>query len=225
MRVARSFAFVDLSGFTAHTEQHGDEEAVAVLASFRATLREICSRRAVRIAKWLGDGAMLVGVDSTPLLSAVLELEHRAASDPTPMSIRCGVTHGPVILLEGDDYIGHAVNVAARLCDAAGAGEVLATPAVVPALPPWAASHGAEEIRIRGLGQALPIVRLSLGDPGAGAVPDPVCGIPLAQAHAVSGHRHPSPTADGPGAGGPTRFCSESCLETWRGRNPVPSSD
>jgi adenylate cyclase len=225
MRVARSFAFVDLSGFTAHTEQHGDEEAVATLAVFRATLREICSRRAVRIAKWLGDGAMLVGVDSTPLLSAVLELEHRAGTDATPMSIRCGVTHGPVILLEGDDYIGHAVNVAARLCDTAGAGEVLATPAVVPALPPWAASHGAEEIRVRGLGRAIPVVRLGLADPGAEAVPDPVCGIPLAPAHAISGNGHPVPSAGGPGAAGPTHFCSESCLETWRGRNPALSPD
>ena len=32
---------------------------------------------------------------------------------------------GRALLFEGDDYIGSAVNLAARLCDAAGPGEVL----------------------------------------------------------------------------------------------------
>ena len=39
MRVARTFAFVDLSGFTQFTDLHGDDEAVAVLSQFRAALR------------------------------------------------------------------------------------------------------------------------------------------------------------------------------------------
>ena len=52
--------------------------------------------------------------------------------------MKCGVTTGTVILLEGDDYVGHAVNVAARLCDLAVGQEVLAVASVVPELPPWA---------------------------------------------------------------------------------------
>jgi hypothetical protein len=40
-------------------------------------VRETCSRRGVRIAKWLGDGAMLVCVETEPLIGAVIELEHR----------------------------------------------------------------------------------------------------------------------------------------------------
>ena len=75
MRVHRSFAFVDLSGFTALTEVEGDERAVAILSAFRSMVRDICSRRGVRIAKWLGDGAMLVGVDTTPLVAATLEMQ------------------------------------------------------------------------------------------------------------------------------------------------------
>src|ERR1700691_2341283 len=75
MRVRRTFAFLDLSGFTALTESEGDERAVAVLGGFRAALRDICSRRAVRIAKWLGDGGMLVSVDTMPLVAATLEMK------------------------------------------------------------------------------------------------------------------------------------------------------
>ena len=76
MRVHRSFAFVDVSGFTALTELEGDERAVDVLTAFRALLRDICSRRGVRIVKWLGDGVMLVCVDTRPLLETILELHY-----------------------------------------------------------------------------------------------------------------------------------------------------
>ena len=62
-RVTRTIGFVDLGGFTNYTETEGDEAAVSVLQFFRAATREICALRGVRIAKWLGDGAMLVGVE------------------------------------------------------------------------------------------------------------------------------------------------------------------
>src|SRR5580693_3431244 len=140
MRVHRSFAFVDVSGFTALTELDGDERAVDVITAFRALLRDICSRRGVRIAKWLGDGVMLVCVDTPPLLATILELHHVVCEVSSPVqtvSIRSGITSGEVILMEGDDYIGHCVNVAARLCDLAHAGEALAAPAVMGDMPRW----------------------------------------------------------------------------------------
>jgi len=39
-----------------------------------------------------------------------------------------------VIVFEGDDFIGMAINLASRLCDAAGPGEILANDEVVNAL-------------------------------------------------------------------------------------------
>ena len=119
VRVHRSFAFVDVSGFTALTELEGDERAVDVLTAFRALLRDICARRGVRIAKWLGDGVMLVCVTTRPLLETILELHYVVSVVSGPVetvSIRSGLTAGEVILMEGDDYIGHSVNVAARAC-------------------------------------------------------------------------------------------------------------
>ena len=145
VRVYRTFAFVDVSGFTALTEREGDEHAVEVLSAFRALLRDICSRRGVRIAKWLGDGVMLVCVETRPLLAAILELHHVIGGVSGPagtVAIRSGLTSGEVILMEGDDYIGHCVNVAARLCDLARGGEALAAPSVMTDLPPWAVTVG-----------------------------------------------------------------------------------
>ena len=60
MRVERHFAFVDLCDFTRYTDAHGDEQSVSVLTAFRAAVRETGSDHGVRVAKWLGDGAMFV---------------------------------------------------------------------------------------------------------------------------------------------------------------------
>lgn len=207
MRVRRTFCFVDLAGFTALTETEGDERAVSVLSAFRSTLRDICSRRAVRIAKWLGDGAMLVSVESKPLVAATLEMKFAAGSVPVPMAVKCGISVGPVILLEGDDYIGHAVNVASRLCDLAAGDEVLALADLVPELPAWGVAQDAEVVHVKGLEQTLQVVKLTLHDPGPTAVPDPICGIPLTDDCAFDQRRDVD--------GASVLFCSDSCLETW----------
>jgi len=218
VRVRRTFAFLDLSGFSALTESEGDERAVAILTVFRAALRDICSRRGVRIAKWLGDGAMLVSVDTMPLVAAALETKAAIDAAPEPITLRCGVTSGAVILLEGDDYVGHAVNVAARLCDLAVGHEVLAVPSVVPALPPWATVEGAHEVSVRGLERPIEVVRLGLRAAGPDTQRDPVCRIPLTRDSAVA-RRHD-------GEGRELLFCAESCAEMWeqRRRPSVPDA-
>src|SRR5437764_15001074 len=131
MRVERTFAFVDLCGFTTFTEAEGAERAVAVLGDFRACVRQVASDHGVRVAKWLGDGAMFVAVDhGRPLVEAVLEVERHLDEIQAPLALRAGIARGPVILFEGDDYIGTAVNLAARLCDIAAPHEALATPSI-----------------------------------------------------------------------------------------------
>ncbi|HXW35969.1 MAG TPA: adenylate/guanylate cyclase domain-containing protein [Acidimicrobiales bacterium] len=213
MRVQRSFAFIDLSGFTALTQSLGDDHAVGLLEEFRSVVRKTCSRRAVRIAKWLGDGAMLVGVEFTPLVAASLEIGNLADRVPRSTSVRCGISAGPVILLEGDDYIGHSVNVAARLCDMAGPGTVLATTEVVPYLPAWATVADRQLTDIKGLDGPIEVASLSLSTGVEGADQDPVCGIELSADTA---------TAVRNGTAGETiLFCSDSCLETWEDRRDV----
>lgn len=213
MRVRRAFAFVDLCGFTALTDAHGDETAVAHLAAFRSIVREVCSRRGVRVAKWLGDGAMLVGVETTPLVAAVVELEARVSG--SPLALRGGLTVGDVILFEGDDYIGHAVNLAARLSDLAEPHEILATADVAAAAPPWATCVAAGERAIRGLGRPVPLVHITACRHDGDRVTDPVCRMEL-PADAVVATRV--------GADGATvSFCSESCAETWEGRAAPPA--
>jgi len=160
MRVERSFAFVDLCGFTRFTDTHGDEEAVAVLTSFRAVVRQIASEHAVRVDKWLGDGAMFVSTDDRRLLDALLELMGRADSTDVALPLRCGAAKGPVILLEGDDYVGSAVNLAARLCSAADPNELLVTSPLVDAVPTWAEIGPVGALAVPGFVQRIDVVRV-----------------------------------------------------------------
>ena len=176
MRVVRSFAFVDLCGFTHFTASEGDDRATRVLAEFRRTVRDVASARGVRVAKWLGDGAMIVAVQAGPLVVAVLEIEAGVEDAGSLLPIRAGLATGPVILFEGDDYIGTPVNLAARLCDVAQPREVLVVPQLAPYTPPWA---------VAGEPHAVPIA----GFPG------PVDVVSLARRGAPNGSRPPSTEA------------------------------
>src|SRR4029453_11483625 len=64
--VRRNFAFIDLCGFTALTDEQGVGAAVAALSTFRAVVRERAGWRGVRVTKWLGDGAMLGATEPRP---------------------------------------------------------------------------------------------------------------------------------------------------------------
>jgi class 3 adenylate cyclase/YHS domain-containing protein len=206
MEVDRSFAFVDLCGFTAYTEAHGSTVATQLLAAFRLAVRDIASRRGVRIAKWLGDGAMIVGVETQPVLELLLEIEHRASD--SSLALRYGVTFGKAILFEGDDYIGSVVNLSKRLCDAADPHEILVGPGVSRFAPAWGVVCDGGELPIKGFDETLRRERLELR-PMAHPVTDPVCGLRIDPEYAAV-----VAMDDG---GAPLVFCSSACEVTWRG--------
>lgn len=160
-RVIRTIAFIDLSGFTRYTESQGDEAAVATLVFFRAATREVCARHGVRIAKWLGDGAMLVGVEAEGLAEAMIELHRLIDESDSPLPLRAGVATGAVILFEGDDYIGSIVNLASRLADLAGPGQLLAPKEFLSALMVNTEAIALGPVAIAGFSERIEIVALT----------------------------------------------------------------
>lgn len=157
-RVHRTFAFVDLCGFTDFVDEHGDAGAVEELQILRSTVREVAPLFGVHVEKWLGDGLMLVGVDSEPLVGAALAIEQRH-SRLGRLDLRGGIASGDVILLEGDDYVGRAVNLASRLCDIAGATEILAALDDLE-LPEWVAASEHDPVMVKGMADEVPVVSL-----------------------------------------------------------------
>ena len=161
MRVPRTFVFVDISGFTNFTTENGDDAAGRLLASWRAVTRDVASETGVRIAKWLGDGCMIVAVDQRDAVTFALELQKRSLAACAPLSIRVGIASGLALLFEGDDYIGTAVNMAARLCDAAEPFEVIMPAEQIEILPEGVMATKHAALTLRGLNEALDVVTLS----------------------------------------------------------------
>ncbi len=159
-RVHRIFAFVDLSGFTAYTAQQGDASAVNLLADFRRVVRHVSSRKGVRVAKWLGDGAMLVGLETELLVEAIVDIEKAVQASDSPLALRGGIAEGPVILFEGDDYIGQAVNLAARLCDLAQPEQVVAPSSLVSSMMVNTAVTEIGDHAVAGLEEPISLVSL-----------------------------------------------------------------
>lgn len=161
--VRRNFAFVDLCGFTQLTDEHGVGEAVLALSTFRSVVRERAGWRGVRVAKWLGDGAMLVSVEPRPLIEAVLRMEQALDQRGCRLPLRAGIAGGRVILFEGDDYIGRAVNLAARLCDEACPHQVLITASLFEAAGSGLPSRPLGPQPVRGFTRMVEVIELNIG--------------------------------------------------------------
>ena len=177
MRVTRSFVFLDLCGFTAYTESHGDREAVAIVAMLRATLRASAEEHGVRVTKWLGDGAMLSGTDARRVAACAVEVRD-AIAHQSPLPVRGGLAAGPVIMFEGDDYIGAAVNTAARLAAAAAPNQLLTTAALAHELRGLIAAGPPRQLAVRGLTGVIDVCALRAALFDEGTVPTKTTQLP-----------------------------------------------
>lgn len=166
-RVERSFAFIDLCGFTDFADNHGDDDAADVLHLLRSSVREAATNHGVRVDKWLGDGAMLVGVESPPLLAAVVEAKW-ALAEEVPLGMRGGLASGPVMVFEGDDYVGRSVNLAAKLCDLAEPDQCLATLALGEACPVGLEATGIGARAVPGFHDPIDLVSVEVSADEAG---------------------------------------------------------
>ncbi|MCU1462062.1 MAG: adenylate/guanylate cyclase protein [Acidimicrobiales bacterium] len=161
VRVTRTFAFLDLCGFTDFVDRRGDDEGVDELRALRSTVRDVAPLCGVRVDKWLGDGVMLVGVESEPLVTAAMAIAAGQTARGR-LAVRGGIASGAVILVEGDEYVGRAVNIAARLCDRADAGEILAATWDLR-LPDDVEAVGERAIPLKGLSEEVPVAVLGVG--------------------------------------------------------------
>ena len=112
---------------------------------------------------------MVVSVQQSDALTFVLDLEQRAADVCAPLTVRAGVATGHALLFEGDDYIGSAVNMAARLCDYARGVEVLMPTMQIERLPEGVIARPYGDVELRGFPGPVNVVELT-GTPAAASV-------------------------------------------------------
>jgi adenylate cyclase len=124
----QTFLFMDLVGFTALTAERGDDSAAEVALSLYASVRRLLPDYAGEEIKTIGDAMMIRCEDPAKAVDLGLRISEQIGSDAGFPPVRIGVHTGSAVAREGDWY-GSGVNVAARLCSAAGGGEVLVSDA------------------------------------------------------------------------------------------------
>jgi adenylate cyclase len=124
-----AIAFLDLSGFTRLTEEEGDERAADLATRLADLVQATATRFRGRPVKYLGDGVMFHFPDPAGSVSCGLDLIRDAPAAGLPPA-RVGINVGSVIFRDGD-YFGRTVNIAARVADRAGPGQILVTDDVV----------------------------------------------------------------------------------------------
>jgi adenylate cyclase len=125
--------FTDIVNFTAATEVGGDETATTLLDAHDTIVTAHVARNKGRIVKSLGDGSMAAFTSTESAVQAAVEILQSVrdlpAVDGFRFRIRVGIDAGKPSP-RGDDYIGHTVNIAARLTRRARPGEALVTESV-----------------------------------------------------------------------------------------------
>lgn len=131
-----SVLFTDLVGFTEFNDTVGDRRALEVLEQQTAMAHAvIADHDGSRVVKELGDGLMLwfpsadAGLRGAADLAAAAGEARRAGF---PLAMRMGLHHGECIP-RGDDLVGQTINIAARVSDIAGPGELLVSEDVLAA--------------------------------------------------------------------------------------------
>ena len=133
--------FADLTESTGVFEALGNAKATQAITRLTDWLGRVCVARGGRVVKNLGDGVLMVFTDNTQAVDAVSEMQliHtqriKTWPDKIKMHLQIGMARGEVIEQDGD-FFGDAVNVASRLSDLSGPGQILGTDSVINQLPP-----------------------------------------------------------------------------------------
>ena len=139
-----AMCFLDLTGYTRLTEEHGDETAADLSASLASLVQRVSQHHGGSPVKYLGDGVMFFFKEPGAAVVSALEMVEGAPAEGLPPA-HVGLHAGPVVQQDGD-YYGRTVNVAARIAGRAGPDEVLVSEEVAQL------SGGSSGVRFEDLG-------------------------------------------------------------------------
>lgn len=211
---AWTFAIVDLAGYTALTETHGDEHAADLAVRF-ADLATSCLSGADRLVKPIGDAALLASSTPARGLGLVERLLQACAELNGFPVARAGLHHGPAAERAGDMF-GTAVNLTARVAGQAAGGQGLGTHPIAQAGRErglMVASIGTVELR--NLTEAPELFEIDLGVNRPRGSIDPVCRMWVAHAHGAGHLRYD---------GRHYCFCSLTCAALFAAQPEIYSN-
>ncbi|SEF76004.1 adenylate/guanylate cyclase domain-containing protein [Thauera chlorobenzoica] len=163
----RTVVFADLTGSTGLFESAGNVVATQIVTRCTHVLGRHLAAAGGDVVKFLGDGVLVLfddpiaAVQATARMQDVLQELATVELRCAPLGVKTGIDRGAVVEYDGDCY-GDPVNVAARLCDRAQAGEVLIGEPVFGSLPEGLrlACHSLDRITLKGKAEPLRVWRV-----------------------------------------------------------------
>jgi class 3 adenylate cyclase/ABC-type oligopeptide transport system substrate-binding subunit len=150
-RAVRTFMFADVRGYTRYTRERGDEAAGRLASEFAELVDVVVREHGGAVQELRGDEALMVFDSARDALGCALALQRRFAERDFELGVGIGIDAGEAVPVQGG-FRGGALNLASRLCAAAGPGEVLASQGVVHLAGPvdGAAYEGPRPMRLKG---------------------------------------------------------------------------
>jgi class 3 adenylate cyclase len=125
----RGFLFADLRDYTRYVEAHGDHAGAVLLGRYQTLVRDAIAGAAGAEIKTEGDSFYVVFESASAAVGCGLEILAAATQFPDPLRVGVGVHAGETVET-ADGFVGSAVNIAARLCTEAKAGELVVSETV-----------------------------------------------------------------------------------------------
>jgi class 3 adenylate cyclase len=173
--------FLDLRGFTAFTDRADPDEVLELLRAYHATLGRTVDESGGTLEHFAGDGVMIFFNDPLPVerpaeraVRMALELQHAFLPIAQAwqrlgheVGLGIGIAQGEATLgIIGFEQrweysaIGNVPNLAARLCGAARAGEIIVDAQTEQAIAHMADTEPVGPLPLRGFLQPVPAFRL-----------------------------------------------------------------
>jgi adenylate cyclase len=187
--VERTFAFVDLAGFTALTEAHGDVTVVDLVGRFVGLAAQAVHGRG-ELVKAIGGAVMLSFGDPAKALAATQLLivwTHNSGGFPM---LRAGLHDGSALPRSGD-WFGATVNITARVAGRARGGQTLGTARIAEsARDQRLGVMGLGSVQLHNIARPIELFEISLLAPVAPPPVDPVCQMAVDRDQAAGRLRH-----------------------------------
>lgn len=147
-KTTTTILFTDLVNSTQVLQRAGDEAAQRIFQAHARMMREAIAANGGEEVKWTGDGLMVAFASTADAVRCAVAMQQtsRRPVAGERVQIRAGLHIGEALRHDQSDYFGSTVVIASRLCNAAVAGQILAS-SVVPML-----LAGNDEFAFRDLG-------------------------------------------------------------------------
>ncbi|MBN8705736.1 MAG: HAMP domain-containing protein [Bacteroidetes bacterium] len=175
-RVEATVLFSDIRGFTAYSEKITPEEVIGMLNQYLSIQAELVEKYRGSVDKFVGDEMVAIFLNddqearasfcATEILRKTREMN---LNNEKPIGIGIGINTGQVVLGNMGsqnrlDYtvIGANVNLGARLCSAAKAGQILMTESTAGKLPSSISVNPLEPMNFKGFSKAIQIFEVKV---------------------------------------------------------------